>query len=109
MVSFDLWMSRGVDIFVLIIHLLDHNWESSHVIISLFETTKTSGIAMAIQVNEVLATYGFNAKILAYVKDQNNNLSIMTTTLTFIISCKVLGLTMPFIGSYWGHAMSIYY
>ncbi len=106
MVSFDSWMLRGLDTFVLIIHLLDHNWESGHVIIGLSEITKTFGIAMAIQVNEVLTTYGFNVKILAYVKDEGNNLSTMTTTLIFIVFYKVLGLTTPFIGSYWGHAMS---
>lgn len=106
MVSFDLWILRGVDIFVLIIHLLDHDWESGHVIIDLFEIIKTSGTAMAIQMNEVLATYGFNLKILEYVKDEGNNLSTMTIALIFIVSCKVLGLTTPFIRSYWGHVMS---
>lgn len=56
--------------------------------------------------NEVLVAYGFNTKILAYVKDEGNNLRTMTTPLTSIVSCKVLGLTTPFIRSYWGHAMS---
>jgi hypothetical protein len=88
MVSFDSWMSRGVDTFVLIIHLLDHNWESGHVIIGLSKITKTFGITMAIQVNEVLATYGFNVKILAYVKDEGNNLSTMTTALIFIFFAR---------------------
>jgi len=106
MVSFDLWMSRELDTFVLIIHFWDHNWEFGHVKIGLFETTKTSRTAMAIQMNEVLATYRFNVKIFAYVKDVGNNLSTITIALTFIVSCKVLGLTTPFIRSYWGHAMS---
>jgi len=106
MVSFDLWMSRGrVDTFVLIIHFLNHNWGPSHVVIDLFETTKIYGVAMAIQVNEVLVTYELNAKILAYVKDDDNNLSIMTSALNFVISCKLLGLTTSLIGSCWGHAM----
>jgi hypothetical protein len=100
MVSFDLWMLRGIDTFVLIIHLLDHNWGFGHVIIDLFETIKTFGTTMAIQVKEVLATYRFNVKILTYVKDEGNNLSTMTIALTFIVSCKVLRLTTPFIGSY---------
>jgi hypothetical protein len=47
-------MSRGVDTFVLIIRLLNHNWELGHVTISLFDTMETIGAAMAIQVNEVL-------------------------------------------------------
>ncbi len=43
MVSFDLWMSRGVDTFVLIVHFLNHNWEHGHVTIDLFKTIETSG------------------------------------------------------------------
>lgn len=50
MVSFDLWLFRGVDIFVLIIHLLDHNWESGHVIINLFETIKACGTSIGSQI-----------------------------------------------------------
>jgi hypothetical protein len=101
-------MSKGgLDIFVLIIHFLNHNWELDHVTIRLLETAYTYGATMAIQVNEMLATYGLNAKILACVKYENNNLTIMTTTLTFIVSCKELKLITPFIlEHYWGHAMS---
>jgi hypothetical protein len=76
-----------------------------HVTINLFETIETFGVAMAIQVNEVSVAYGFNTKILAYVKDEGNNLSTMTISLTFIVSCQVLRLTTPFIKSYWGHTM----
>jgi hypothetical protein len=56
--------------------------------------------------NEVLTTYGLNVKILAYVKDEGNNLSTMTSALTSVVSCELLGLITPFIGSCWGHAMS---
>jgi hypothetical protein len=63
----------------------------------LFETTDTFGIAMALQVNEVLSTYGLNVKIFPYVKDKGNNLSTMTFALIPFISCQVLGLTTPFI------------
>ncbi len=42
-VSFDLWMSRGVDTFVLIVHFLNHNWGPGHVTIDLSKTTETSG------------------------------------------------------------------
>ncbi len=68
---------------MLIIHFLTHNWELDHVTIELFETPNTYGATMVIQVNEVLATYGLNAKILANVKYEGNNLTTMTTTLTF--------------------------
>jgi hypothetical protein len=107
-INFDLWMSKGgVDTFVLTIHFLNHNWEPGHKIIGLFETTNTFGAIMAIQMNEVLATYGLNVKIFAYVKIEGNNLITMTTALTFVVSCEVLiMLTTPFTWSCWGHAMS---
>jgi hypothetical protein len=99
-------MSRGrVDTFVLVVHFLNHNWELGHVTIGFFEIIETFGAAMAIQMNEVLTTYGLNAKILTYVQDEGSNLSIMTNVLTFVVSCELLGLTTPFVGSYWGHAM----
>jgi hypothetical protein len=60
---------------------------------------------MAIQVNEMLITYGLNVKIMAYVKDEIKNLSTMTSALTFVVSCKLLRLTTPFIKSCWGYVM----
>jgi hypothetical protein len=30
----------------------------------------------------------------------------MTNALTFVVSCEVLGLQTPFVGSHWGHIMS---
>ncbi len=88
----------------MVVHFLNHNWELGHVTIGFFEIIETSGVAMAIQMNEVVVAYGLNVKILTYVKDEGINLSIMTSVLTFVVSCKLLGLTIPFVGSYWGHA-----
>jgi hypothetical protein len=61
---------------------------------------------MVLQVNEVLAKHGLNVRVIAYVKDERGNLSTMTITLTFVVSCEVLGLTTPFVRAWWGHAMS---
>jgi hypothetical protein len=97
-------MSReGIDTFILIVHFLNDKWEPCHVIVRFFETINTSGNAMAIQMNNVFAKHGLN--ILAYVKDQRNNLATMTFALTLVVSCEVLGLSTFFVGSYWGHAM----
>jgi hypothetical protein len=63
------------------------------------------GNAMAIQVNDVFAKHGLNTHVLAYVKDEGNNLATMTSTITFVVSCEVLGLSTPFVGSCWGHVM----
>ncbi len=68
--------------FVLVVHFLNHNWELGHVTIGLFEIIKTFGATMAIQVNEMLTTYGLNPRILTYVKDESNNLKTMISALT---------------------------
>jgi hypothetical protein len=46
-----------------------------------------------------------NIHVLAYVKNEGNNLTTMISALTFVVSCEVLGLSTFFVGSYWGHAM----
>ncbi len=42
---------------------------------------------------------------IVYIKYEGNNISTMTTTLIFVISCEVFGLVEPFIVSWWGHVM----
>ncbi len=70
-ILFDLWMSKvKVDTFVMIMHFLSNKWEPCHITIGFFETVNTSRNAMALQVNVVLANYGFNISIIAYVKDE---------------------------------------
>jgi hypothetical protein len=69
-------MSRGgIATFVLIIHFLN---DKCHVIIEFFETTNKSGNAMVIQMNNVFAKHGLSIHILAYVKNEGNNLATMT-------------------------------
>jgi hypothetical protein len=98
-------MSRGgIATFVLIVHLLNDKWEPCHIIVEFFDTLDRSGNAMVIQVNDVFAKHGPNIHIL--VKNEGPNLTTMTFALTFVVSCEVLGLLAPFVGSYWDHAMS---
>jgi hypothetical protein len=40
--------------------------------------------------NDVFAKHGLNVCVVTYVKDEGNNLSTMTSTLTFVMSCEVL-------------------
>jgi hypothetical protein len=44
---------------------------------------------MALQVNEIFAKHGFNVQVTVCVKDEATNLSTMTTTLIFGVSCEV--------------------
>jgi hypothetical protein len=99
-------MFKGrINVFVLIVHFLNHNWEPFHVTIKLFETVDIFRHAMALKVNQVLWMHGLNPKIIAYVKDEGNNLWIMTIALTSIVFYEVLKLLKPFIENCWGHAM----
>ncbi len=95
-----------MDTFVMTMHFLNDKWEPYHITIDFFEIVDTFGNAMALQVNDVLAKYGFNTQIIAYVKDERGNINTMTNALTFIVSCETLSLQTPFVGSCCGHAMS---
>jgi hypothetical protein len=61
---------------------------------------------MGLQVNQTLQTHGLNAKIIAYVKDEDNSLPTMIIALVFVVFYEVLGLVEPFTRNCWGHAMS---
>jgi hypothetical protein len=72
----------------------------------IFEITSTSKNAMTTQVNDLLVNHGLNIHVFPYVKDEGSNLATMTSTLTYVVSCEVLGLLAPFVSSCWDHAMS---
>ncbi len=100
-------MSKGVyDIFALVINFLDENWQPKKMIIGLFEATKTIGQALVRNLRELFDSYVLSKKIIAYVKYEGVNLSSMTTTLKFVVNCKVLGLEESFNGTCFGHAFS---
>jgi hypothetical protein len=81
-----------MDTFVMTVHFLNDKWEPYHITIDFFEIVDTFGNAMALQVNDVLAKYGFNTQIIAYVKDERDNINTMTNALTSTISCESLSL-----------------
>jgi hypothetical protein len=77
-------MSRGnVNTFVLIMHFLNNEGEPYPITIEFFEITNTFESAMAFT-SEHYKTLKFNVCVLAYVKDERNNLFTMTFSLTFI-------------------------
>jgi hypothetical protein len=55
---------------------------------------------MALQVNDIIAKHELDIHVLVYVKDERNIFSTRTSTLTSIVSCEVLGLSIPFIRAY---------
>jgi hypothetical protein len=105
--SFDSWMSKGnYDIFALVINFLDENWQPKKVIISLFETTKTTSQALIRNLKKLLDSYGLRKKIIAYVKNEGANLNFMATSFKFVVNYKVLGLEENFNDTCFGHAFS---
>jgi hypothetical protein len=50
-------------------------------------------------VNDLLAKHGINVHVIKYVKDETCDFSTMISILTFVMSCDVLGLSTPFVGT----------
>jgi hypothetical protein len=99
-------MSEGAyDKFALVINFLDENWQPKKVIIGRFEALKTSQ-DLARNLRKLLDSYGLSKKIIAYIKDEAENLNSMTTTLKYVVSYEVLGLEESFNGICFGHAFS---
>jgi len=72
-------------------------------IIALFETTKTIIQALATNFTLFFDQFKFK-KIMAYVKDERSNLTIMTIALkSIIVKCEVLSLDESFQGICVGH------
>ncbi len=92
-------MSKGaLNIFSLVINFLTLDLEPKHIIIGLFETRGTIGKNLANKLQALLEKYKFTNKIICYVKDEGENLSIMINDLKQIVSCEKLGILAPFEG-----------
>ncbi len=74
-----------------------------HVIMSLFET---SGQNMAIQFESLFSKFGLMHCVIAFVKDEGNNLTTMASTLCSIIGFEPLRLIKVYEGTYFKHVMS---
>jgi hypothetical protein len=76
------------------------------VTIGFFEAINTNGIAMTIQVKDLLSFYNLLDKIITYVKDEGGNLSTLAQALNFVVSCVHVALVAPWQGSCFGHAFN---
>lgn len=77
-----------------------------HIIIGLFESTDTCRATLAEIVHPVLKQFNLLNKVILCVKNEGSNLSILEKALQSIVTCNVLGLDFPYVGSCFGHAMS---
>jgi hypothetical protein len=72
----------------------------------LFEAIDMSGVAIAMQVMELLSSYNLLNKLKAYVKDEGVNLSTLAWALIPMVSWGLLALVVLWHGSCFDHAYS---
>ncbi len=77
---------NGVDIFALVINYLDKSWSYYRI----FWSSKTSGNAMALQLQGLLEKFGLILCGFAFVKDEGRNLGPMAIILWSIVDCEPL-------------------
>lgn len=99
--SFDLMniSCHGHDTFAMVVNLINNLWESTHVIVGIFEVHNMVGVAMVNQVKVLLDFFGLFDKIIVYVKDKRSNLNILNLVLTNVVTCFFFQLTNPFCGT----------
>ncbi len=103
--NFDLWMSRGgVDTFALVINSYNDSWIPMHVTVGLFEVHDTTRASMVGQLEFSFGKYDLTHHVIAFVKDEGNNLTSMTTTLHSIN--QPLKLQKVYEGMCFSHIMS---
>jgi hypothetical protein len=77
-------MSKGsMKTFSLIINYLNDSWILMHVTIGLFKVHETMKLFMAKQLCILFEKYDLMHHVIAFVKDESNNLTSMATTLCF--------------------------
>ncbi len=100
-------MSRGgVDTFALVINYLDERWTPRHVIVGLFEVSKTTSNTMTLQLQTLSENFGLICRVIAFVEDEDNNLASMAITSWPIIDCDSLKLLCIYEDICFGHVMS---
>jgi hypothetical protein len=82
----------GVDTFALVINYLNESWMPQHVTIGLFEVYETIGLSMASYLHSLLENYDLMHCMIAFVKNESNNLISMVTTLCSIVNYHPLKL-----------------
>ncbi len=75
------------------------------VIVVLFEMCEIIDNTMVLQVWALLEKFRLIHCVIAFKKDEGNNLRSMVTTLWFIIDCEPLKLLQVYRGTYFGHGM----
>ncbi len=86
--SFDFWMFHvGYDIFAMVVSIIKTSWESTHMTIGIFEVHDIASVTMVIQVKSLLDTFSLLDKVIAYVKNEIFNLSVLIFALIYVVFC----------------------
>jgi hypothetical protein len=67
----------GYDTFAMVVSFINISWQSTHVTIGIFEVHDITSVVMGIQVKSLLDTFGLLDKVIAYVKNEIFNFSIL--------------------------------
>lgn len=78
------------NVLALVITFEGFDWKPKHVILDLFEVSKTSRHALAKILTNLLNEYGLKNRIIIYVKYKGSNLNTMTIAFKFVDKCEAL-------------------
>jgi hypothetical protein len=78
--------------FALVTNFLNESWTPMHVTMGLFEMKETNEQSMIIQLESLFSKFRLIHHVIAFVKDEGNNLTIMGSTLHCIIDCEPVRL-----------------
>lgn len=97
----------GFYTFVMVVNFINTSQKPTHVIIGIFKIHSIANATMASQVKKLLHSFHLLDKVIACVKNERSNLSILTFALIYVVYCLTIQLACPFIGSCFRHAMSM--
>jgi hypothetical protein len=89
----------GIDTFALVINYLDEVSTPMHGTIGVFEVPETTGNSMTFQLQTLLENFGLIHHVIAFVKDECNNLGSIVTTLRSFINFELLKLLWVYEGT----------
>jgi hypothetical protein len=77
-----------------------------YVIVGLFEVHDTMRFSMVKQLQALFEKFDLMHCVVAFVKNESNNLTFMATTQHFVVYCHPLKLQLIYEGFCFGHVMS---
>ncbi len=95
----------GYDTFAMVVSFINISWQSTHVTIGIFEVHDITSVVMGIQVKSLLDTFGLLDKVIAYVKNEIFNFSILIFAWIYVVFCFAFDYHIHLCNLF-GHAMS---